>query len=261
MCEKYKLIEGENAKICTKCGELRGFGQFYKNKTGKYGVRSQCKDCDYERTRVRDLKLRQWDEVSVIDAITNWDTLEDLKRHAKGAYCWMERHNKLHLCDHLRQNILWDIGQVKLEALKYNYRTEFSRGASGAYHWARVRGLLDKVCGHMKEDLIGGRNRTAFIERCQQKLDSGKGDGLATLYMIICWNSEELFYKIGITSNTVKRRYYGKKNMPYNYRIMWQIRTEPSKIWDMEGDCRRQTKESRYQPKLWEGKAKETFIL
>lgn len=32
-------------KTCTKCGEEKDTTEFYSDKTGKYGVRSDCKDC------------------------------------------------------------------------------------------------------------------------------------------------------------------------------------------------------------------------
>ena len=33
-------------KVCTKCGEEKTLDCFFKQKTGKYGVRTTCKKCD-----------------------------------------------------------------------------------------------------------------------------------------------------------------------------------------------------------------------
>ena len=33
------------SKACTKCGEVKPLGEFYKKKHGKYGVRADCKVC------------------------------------------------------------------------------------------------------------------------------------------------------------------------------------------------------------------------
>lgn len=46
-----ELIEGVNSRICTKCGTLKPFKKFYKDKKGKYGIRSKCKDCDLNRIK------------------------------------------------------------------------------------------------------------------------------------------------------------------------------------------------------------------
>ena len=32
-------------KQCTKCGKIKGFDEFYKEKTGKNGLQSYCKKC------------------------------------------------------------------------------------------------------------------------------------------------------------------------------------------------------------------------
>lgn len=113
----------------------------------------------------------------------------------------------------------------------------------------------------MPKSAMSGFSRTRFVSKCQEKLDSGETDGLGLLYMIVCWNSDELFYKIGITSMTVEERYPDKFNMPYNYKIVWEIRDDPAKIWDMEKQCHRDTKKMRYQPELWGNKSLETFVI
>ena len=43
----------------------------------------------------------------------------------------------------------WDFEAVLAEAKKYSSRTEFSRGAGGAYNIARAEGYIDLACAHM----------------------------------------------------------------------------------------------------------------
>jgi hypothetical protein len=38
----YSLM---HTKQCSKCKETKSLDQFYKNKDGKYGLRSNCKEC------------------------------------------------------------------------------------------------------------------------------------------------------------------------------------------------------------------------
>ena len=45
------LIEGVNSRVCTKCGELKSFEEFYKSKKGKYGIESKCKECINEKNK------------------------------------------------------------------------------------------------------------------------------------------------------------------------------------------------------------------
>lgn len=44
---------------------------------------------------------------------------------------------------------LWDFDKCKLEAMKYNYRNDFSRGSGGAYSYALKYDILDDICSHM----------------------------------------------------------------------------------------------------------------
>ena len=101
----------------------------------------------------------------------------------------------------------------------------------------------------------GGFRKSTFIEYCEKN-----NNGIGLLYMIMCWNKNEKFYKIGITSKgSVKRRYSKKTDMPYGYKIIWTLEGDPGIIWDMEKQKHRETKKYRYQPELWPGQAMETF--
>jgi murein L,D-transpeptidase YcbB/YkuD len=40
-----------NHKKCSRCGIVKDFGSFYKNKNMKYGLQGQCKDCNREYQR------------------------------------------------------------------------------------------------------------------------------------------------------------------------------------------------------------------
>ena len=76
------------------------------------------------------------------------------------------------------------------------------------------------------------------------------GDRLATFYILKCYNDEELFYKIGITSRTIKKRYKSKTLMPYLYEIEKEITGSAEQIWDMEKEYLRKLKGHKYVPKI-----------
>lgn len=49
---------------------------------------------------------------------------------------------------------------------------------------------------------------------------------MANLYLIECWNDNEHFIKIGITTQKLDRRFCSIASMPYNYRILDIIHTD-----------------------------------
>lgn len=49
-----KLVEGENAKWCGKCLNLKSFDEFVKNKNGSCGLDFSCIECNkvYRRSKI-----------------------------------------------------------------------------------------------------------------------------------------------------------------------------------------------------------------
>lgn len=88
----------------------------------------------------------------------------------------------------------------------------------------------------------GGYSRSDFIRRSNNRQ--------CTLYKIKCYNDNESFYKIGITSNSVPYRFSSPKKMPYNYEVISTIHGEAGVIWDMEVREHRRHKEYGYTPIL-----------
>lgn len=88
--------------------------------------------------------------------------------------------------------------------------------------------------------------------------DSKRG----TLYLIELQNETERFLKIGITKNTVKQRFKGKKAMPYTYKIITEVKTKNKElIWDVEKQLHNDFKEFKYKPKILFGGAYECFDI
>ena len=115
------------------------------------------------------------------------------------------------------------------------------------------------------ENLIHGQN----CPECSQyavgyKLTSFKNaciknnNGLGIFYILKCWNENEEFYKIGITSRSIKQRYKNKIAMPYNYSITQEISNIPELIWELEKLILKTLKDKKYIPKLkFNGSSKE----
>lgn len=89
-----------------------------------------------------------------------------------------------------------------------------------------------------------GYSKTEFVNFCKNR-----GKEKAIIYLIKIFDEKEVFYKIGITSNTIKER-FRKLNFKtgYNYEIINFKEDKPSKIWDMENKNKKKLKKYRYSP-------------
>lgn len=111
-----------------------------------------------------------------------------------------------------------------------------------------VRGIGCQKCS--KEFL--GFTRSAFIKRARGRK--------AIFYIIRCFNESECFYKVGITSQSIKERYRKTKDMPYCFEIVKEIFGDPGEIWDLEVATKRKLKPFKFTPGLsFGGSVSECF--
>ena len=107
-----------------------------------------------------------------------------------------------------------------------------------------------RQCGFLNS----GFNRSSFKERCNQH------KGIGTLYVIKCFDGDEVFYKVGITSRTVKVRYANYSKLPYKFTELFNIDGEPQFIYDLEVRIHSLLKEYHYEPtKEFKGGVYECF--
>ena len=83
------------------------------------------------------------------------------------------------------------------------------------------------------------------------------------LYIIKCHNDNEEFLKIGITSQTVEKRYRKKKLMPYNYEIIKEYEYSNKEIpFLLEKHLLEKFKDKKYTPSIpFGGSKKECFKI
>lgn len=96
-----------------------------------------------------------------------------------------------------------------------------------------------------------GFTRTEYIKFAK--------DRQGILYIIRLYNSEEEFYKIGITSVSVQKRFSGSCSMPYNYDVVYEHTCDPGCVWDLEKKYHRKYKDKRYSPLIAFGGQTECF--
>lgn len=96
--------------------------------------------------------------------------------------------------------------------------------------------------------LSTGYSYTNFKNACQK---NNKGFGI--FYIIRCFDGNESFYKMGITSKSIKERYDSKKRMPYQYEIIQEILSSPDVIWQFEKFLKQYTLQNniRYIPLIY----------
>jgi len=88
-----------------------------------------------------------------------------------------------------------------------------------------------------------GFSRTSWIAYCKNN------NKQARLYVIKCYNNNEIFIKIGITTKEISKRFW-KTNMPYKYNILFEEINTPEIIYDKEKSYHIRFKKYKYIPML-----------
>lgn len=102
------------------------------------------------------------------------------------------------------------------------------------------------ICGIEVSHGEGGYN-TVLAERY-------KTEYLATsmnLYIIMCSNESEKFYKIGLTKNNVTTRFCSRKAMPYDYEELYFISGDKYNFIYLEEELHKINEEHSYMPKIY----------
>lgn len=97
-----------------------------------------------------------------------------------------------------------------------------------------------------------GFSKNRWIEFCNRKNKESK------IYLIECFNDNENFIKIGITTNKLKYR-FGNHFMPYKYNILYEKKYDPGLTWDLEKNILNLFNKFKYNPKIKFKGYNETF--
>lgn len=85
-----------------------------------------------------------------------------------------------------------------------------------------------------------GFGKKRFLEACKGR----KG----RLYLIECYNDNEKFYKIGITSKTIKIRFKSNSKLKYDYNIIYELEGDPERVFLLEKELHKKYKDLKYKP-------------
>lgn len=100
---------------------------------------------------------------------------------------------------------------------------------------------------------LNGFGRSNFVDMCDK---NSHGNGI--LYVIKCYEGSEVFYKIGVTSRTIKQRY--NANFPYRYSVVYEVVEDGGYIYDLENKIHALLKDHHYSPEIgFKGSVYECF--
>lgn len=86
-------------------------------------------------------------------------------------------------------------------------------------------------------------------------------DSNCLFYTLLCYNENEYFYKIGITSKSIKERYSGK-SLPYNYIVLSTTIGDAETVWNIEKSNLKHLKQYHYKPMIkFKGAIKECLKI
>jgi len=169
--------------------------------------------------------------------------------HLSGKSCW--KCNKLLSIKEAEKGLKNFIEKSsKIHKNKYDYSKSNYTGA---------KKLIDIIChfhGLFKQQPNSHMNGNGCKDCVRDKSAFGKrgflnfSGNLATFYILKCWDKHEEFYKIGITSKTIKQRYPNKRKLPYDYEIITEIISQPINVWELERKYMRLLKNYKYKPVL-----------
>lgn len=109
---------------------------------------------------------------------------------------------------------------------------------------SHVRGAGCSTCSR-----VGVHYGWSYSQWEQAGKNSKEFEGFS-LYVLKCFNDNEVFYKIGKTFVNIKRRYECKNVLPYAYIIMDQIYGDARTISELESWLHQQFKLSQYTPSI-----------
>lgn len=276
----YTNIDTKSTIICKNHGEF--LMSAYKHITRKQG----CKECSKTIRKTNSLLNEEYikrcniihnnkydySNTNYINSKTNiniicpihGEFIQNARTHIKGSGC-------SDCVDYRNIKHPQDLINILSKDYEYpNINEEFKYLTSKISVYCKKHKIINKVniqkllhkqsyCRECTKEkaIYSGYKLSNWIKYCKNK-----GVDRAYVYLIKCYNENELFYKIGLTSDKdITKRYNSPFLMPYTYDIIDIIELTCSDAYSKEKELLRlnKTKENRYKPLIdFRGKY-ETF--
>lgn len=235
---KFKRPNSHKNRIQSKEWFINKANLIHKN---TYDYNNTIYDGIYQPLKIKCLIHGEYDEIP--------------RNHLRGKKCPL-CSNKLTKSPLNKTSIFVEKCKIKHNNF-YNYSKVIYKGEKqkiiiicplhGDFHQSVESHLVGKgcnKCASLKRNIKNNNHfsRLGWVRMCKDKNPS--------LYIIKCFNDTEEFIKVGITKNSVERRFVGN-SLPYNYNILKIIEDTPENIWNLEKTIFKKYKESKYLPNLY----------
>ena len=146
-------------EVLKEASKYETLPEFFKGSPGHY-QRAYRSGWMKEVRNICKSKWREgFSEVELRDIFSRFNNITELRKYRHAA---IDAANKLGILEELTRDYVVKPGHhYKVErfteqelfdiARRYKYRSEFKKGNTKAYHNARSKGILDKVCAHMEK--------------------------------------------------------------------------------------------------------------
>lgn len=175
--------------------------------------------------------------------------------HLNGRGCWKCANKKTaERRENSTENFIKEVATVHNNRYDYS-KVEYKGALEKITIICKTHGEFKQKATYHKQgngcslcaDENRGCKKSMYIKQARERL--------CELYILKCFNEEEEFYKIGITMNSIKKRYKNSRDMPYKYLIISEIFGGAEEIWDLEKKVIIENKIFKYQPiKFFKGK-------
>lgn len=188
----------------------------------------------------------------------NWETIA--YNHIRGRGCPECNYNNRE--KRLKTKVEFINDARKVHGNTYSYKnTKYNGDRNKVTISCRIHGDFSQTAGqHLQRkgcpncgDILSGCSRTQFRKRCDKN-----NDGVGILYIIRCKSSNELFYKVGITSTKISKRFLSH-NMPYEYGLIKGVELNPEVAFNLEKIILKDLSIYKYRPKVVFGGHTECF--
>lgn len=170
--------------------------------------------------------------------------------HAKGANCYhcaIDEHPNLQYKD--SGLIISEFKKVhgdKYDYQKVKYKGAFSKvtivckehGEFKQTPHSHKQGKGCPICGDLLKFTY---SRKKYVESCKKS-----NGGVSSLYLIKIFDEKEIFYKVGITRNSLKHRF--RKLKDYSFDDLCVVHGEAGFIYDLENKIHQLLSKYRYKP-------------
>lgn len=161
--------------------------------------------------------------------------------------------NEFYLCAKEKHGNKFEYREDEFSSLKEKMNI-LCKACGEIFYQQPKKHLTGDGCPKCRLDSMGWK-KSDFIRFCEKN-----NNGMGIIYLIQCFNQNESFFKIGITSKTVEYRYHSRKSMPYEYKILSQLELPALDTWSSERTLMTISKEHKYSPIIpFGGSVRECF--